>query len=155
MSDPILKKSFRKQLLTARVLAEREQLRQDMNALGHSLSPEAIKNAVMDAGSETLMSLTRKRSGLFSLIEKNPMISLTVARFLLRASKSRSRLIKPLALAATSWFVYNKFRDKQDRNESRRSRRDSVVRSYSEQDIPVDHGSFTYQDQDPSTGRRP
>lgn len=155
MSDPKLKKSFRKQLLTARVLAEREQLRQDVNTLGHSLSPEAIKTALLDAGSETLMSLTRKRSGIFSLIENNPLVSLTVARFLLRASKSRSAIIKPLALAATSWFVYNKFRDKQERQEARRSRRDSPIRPYSEQDIPVDHGSFTYQDQDPSIGRQP
>lgn len=155
MNDPVLKKSFRKQLLTARVLAEREQLRQDVNALGHSVSPDAIKTALLDAGSETLMSLTRTRSGIFSLIEKNPMISLTVARFLLRATKSRSMLIKPLALAATSWFVYNKFRSKQDRQNERRARREAPFRSYSDQDLPVDHGTFTYQDQDPSTGRRP
>ncbi len=155
MTDPAMKKAFRKQLLTARVLAEREQLRQDINALGHSMSPEAIKTALLDMGSGTLMSLTRKRSGVFSLIEKNPMVSLAIARFLLRASKSRSALIKPLALAATSWFVYNKFRSKQEQRDTQRARREASVRRYTESDIPVDHGSFTYQDQDPSTIRRP
>lgn len=149
MNEPVLKKPLRKALLTARVLAEREQLRQDMNALGHSLSPDAIKTALLDAGGETLMSFTRRRSGLFSLIEKNPLVSLTIARFLLRAAKSRSALIKPIALAATSWFVYNKFRSKQE------SRRRAPPHSYAEQDLPVDHGTFTYQDQDPATERRP
>jgi len=149
MNEPVLKKPLRKALLTARVLAEREQLRQDVNALGHSLSPEAIKTALLDACGETLMSFTRRRSGLFSLIEKNPLVSLTIARFLLRAAKSRSALIKPIALAATSWFVYNKFRSKQE------SRRGAPSRRYSEQDLPIDHGTFTYQDQDPATERRP
>lgn len=149
MNEPVLKKPLRKALLTARVLAEREQLRQDVNALGHSLSPDAIKTALLDAGGETLMGFTRRRSGLFSLIEKNPLVSLTVARFLLRAAKSRSALIKPIALAATSWFVYNKFRSKQE------SGRRASSRSYAEQDLPVDHGTFTYQGQDPATGRRP
>ncbi|MFP3472396.1 hypothetical protein R0J90_20285, partial [Micrococcus sp. SIMBA_144] len=74
------------------------------------------------------MSLTRKRSGVFSLIEKNPMVSLAIARFLLRASKSRSALIKPLALAATSWFVYNKFRSKQEQRDTQRARRETSVR---------------------------
>lgn len=153
MNKPVQnKKSLRKALLTARVLAEREQLRQDVNALGHSLSPDAIKTALLDAGGETLMGLTRRRSGLFSLIEKNPMVSLTVARFLLRAAKSRSALIKPIALAATSWFVYNKFRTKQ---EAQRSGRRAPSSRYAEQDLPVDHGTFTYQDQDPATERRP
>lgn len=65
MNEPVLKKPLRKALLTARVLAEREQLRQDVNALGHSLSPDAIKTALLDAGGETLMGFTRRRSGLF------------------------------------------------------------------------------------------
>ncbi|MGO1767306.1 hypothetical protein CAP48_07615 [Advenella sp. S44] len=151
MNEPALKKPLRKTLLAARILAEREQLRQDVHALGHSVSPEAIKTALLDAGSETLMGMTRKRSSIFALIEKNPLISLSVARFLLRVAKSRSALIKPLALAATSWFVYNKFRSKQDAQRARRQ----TQRSYSEHDIPVDHGSFTYQDQDPSTISRP
>ncbi|HBP29203.1 MAG: hypothetical protein ACTIKR_14155 [Advenella sp.] len=149
MNEPVLKKPLRKALLTARVLAEREQLRQDVSVLGHSLSPDAIKTALLDAGGETLMSFTRRRSGFFSLIEKNPLVSLTIARFLLRAAKSRSALIKPIALAATSWFVYNKFQSKQT------SRRQAPSRSKSEQDLPVDHGTFTYQDQDPATEHRP
>ena len=153
MNEPVHKKPLRKALLMARVLAEREQLRQDVNALGHSLSPDAIKTALLDAGGETLMGLTRRRSGLFSLIEKNPLVSLTVARFLLRAARSRSALIKPIALAATSWFVYNKFRTRQDAQQ--RSRRQAPPNRYSEQDLPVDHGTFTYQDQDPATERRP
>ena len=150
MSDPKLKKAYRKQLLTARVLLEREQLRHDTRKLGQSISPESIKNAILDSGSQTLMGLTRRRSGLFSLIEKNPYISLSVARFLLRASKTRSTLLKPLVLAATSWYVYNKFRDKSKRGAKGRD----MARGYSEEDIPVDHGSFTYQDQDPATDHR-
>lgn len=150
MSDPRLKQNYRKQLLTARVLLEREQLRHDTRKLGQSISPESIKNAILDSGSQTLMSLTRRRSGLFSLIEKNPYISLGVARFLLRASKTRSALLKPLALAATSWYVYNKFRDKSKRG----GKSQDMTRGYSEEDIPVDHGSFTYQDQDPATDHR-
>lgn len=114
-------RELHKQLLVARIDVEREIASLSFRKLSLSASPRALRQQLLQSGSLGLSRMTGIPSGLFAYLEKNPRLSLLVGRFLLRSSKTRSKVLKPVVLAAVSWFVYHKFQSRESRAPSRQS----------------------------------
>lgn len=102
-------RDLHKRLLMTRIEAEREIASLSFRKLGLSASPRALKQQLLGSGNLRLSRLTGVPATLFAYLEKHPRLSLTVGKLLLSSSKTRSKLLKPLVLAATSWYVYHKF----------------------------------------------
>lgn len=108
-----------KRLLVARIDVEREIASLSFRKLGLSASPRALKQQILQSGNLGLARMTGIPSTVFAYLEKNPRLSLLVGRVLLRSSKTRSKVLKPVVLAAVSWFVYNKFQSRESKVPSR------------------------------------
>ncbi|NLY35328.1 MAG: hypothetical protein GX040_11530 [Alcaligenaceae bacterium] len=112
-------RDLHKQLLLARIEVEREIASLSFRKLSFSASPRALKQQFMQSGYLSLSRMTGIPSAVFGYLEKNPRLSLLVGRVLLRTSKTRSKVLKPVVLAAVSWFVYNKFQSRANNVSSR------------------------------------
>ncbi|MDY0271599.1 MAG: hypothetical protein RBR37_03700 [Advenella sp.] len=112
-------RELHKQLLVARIEVEREIASLSFRKLGLSASPRALKQQFLQSGTLGLSRFTGIPSSVFDYLQKHPRLSLLVGRFLLRSSKTRSKVLKPVVLAAVSWFVYNKFQGRESEVPSR------------------------------------
>lgn len=112
-------RELHKQFLVARIEVEREIASLSFRKLALSASPRALKQQLLQSGNLGLSRMTGIPSTLFAYLEKNPRLSLLVSRVLLRSSKTRSKVLRPVVLAAVSWFVYNKFQSRANNVSSR------------------------------------
>ena len=103
-------RELEKQALMAKAAIERETARLQWQRVKQASRPEALKSELVQFGSDKLTQALPNASGLFSLLEKYPYISLRVAKSLLSLTTSRHRLLKPIAIGLASWFIANRFR---------------------------------------------
>ena len=112
-------RDLHKQLLITRIAAESEIASLRFRKLSLTASPQALKQQLLNSGNLNLARFTGIPATVFGYLEKHPRMSLLVGRFLLRSSKTRSKVLKPVVLAAVSWFVYNKFQGRESQAPSR------------------------------------
>lgn len=100
------------QTLLLKAQLDREQLKQATMQLQHSLKPETIKSNIVNAGSQTIANVMPSVPLAFDFLQRHPGLSLSIAKALMRLARTRSSVVRTLALGAASWFVYNRFQQK-------------------------------------------
>ncbi|MDY3330475.1 MAG: hypothetical protein SOX43_00765 [Pelistega sp.] len=104
------------QTLLLKAQLDRVQLKQATQQLQQNLKPATIKANIVSAGSQTFANVLPTVPAAFDFLQKYPGLSLSIAKGLMRLARTRSGIVRTIALGAASWFVYNRFQKKDEQS---------------------------------------